>query len=245
MSLIINKVKTLTKASFLNNRYFNFFPKKFFFFKKYRHDFNFFRNFYNGGHLEKDQFPPHKVFLDSYYIDVHEVTQRDFETIMGFNPSKHRGSDLPIEFVNWYEAQEYCHRTGKRLPTEAEWEKAIRGNTQTKFFWGNQISDTFAWFKGNSNGKTHPGGSKKPNSFGLYDMSGNVWEWVSDWYEKDYYKYSPYSNPTGPKTGKFKIQRGGSWSNILDYHASSYRMVYGPLGRDEFNGFRCVTSKSP
>tara|TARA_B100000686_G_C16790650_1_gene978450 strand:+ start:203 stop:877 length:675 start_codon:yes stop_codon:yes gene_type:complete len=196
-----------------------------------------------GGSSEKDQTPIHKVFLDRYYIDIKEVNQNDFQTVMGFNPSLNKRPHLPVEFVNWYEAQEYCHKIDKRLPTEAEWEKAIRGNTQTKFYWGKQISDQFSWFKENSKGKSHIGGSKNPNQFGLYDMSGNVWEWVSDWYDPNYYRNSPHFNPKGPKTGQFKVQRGGSWSNTLDYHTSSYRMVYGPLGRDEFNGFRCVKTK--
>ena len=101
----------------------------------------------------------------------------------------------------------------------------------------------FSWFKPNSQGKTHVVGTKNPNSYGIYDMLGNVWEWVSDWYDKNYYKNSHYSNPQAPESGKFKVQRGGSWANKADYHTSSYRMVYGPTGKDEFNGFRCAKSK--
>ena len=200
-------------------------------------------SFLMGGESEKDQVPVHEVFLDSFYIDTKEVNQRDYESVMGFNPSKNKGIDLPVESLDWFEANDYCQKLGKRLPTEAEWEKAIRGNTKPKFFWGNKINEKFSWFKGNSGGKTHPVGTRIPNSYGIYDMSGNVWEWVSDWYDKNYYKRRPYSNPQGPKTGEFKVQRGGSWSNIADYHSSTYRMVYGPEGKDEFNGFRCTKSK--
>ena len=200
-------------------------------------------SFLMGGELETDQIPVHEVFLDTFYIDVKEVTQGEYESVMGFNPSENKGIDLPVESLDWFEANDYCRKLGKRLPTEAEWEKAIRGDTGTKFFWGNKMNEKFSWFKGNSGGKTHPVGTRIPNSYGIYDMSGNVWEWVSDWYDKSYYKNSPYSNPKGPKTGKFKVQRGGSWSNIADYHSSSYRMVYGPEGKDEFNGFRCAKSK--
>ena len=200
-------------------------------------------SFLMGGELETDQIPVHEVFLDTFYIDVKEVTQGEYETVMGFNPSENKGIDLPVESLDWFEANDYCRKLGKRLPTEAEWEKAIRGDTGTKFFWGNKMNEKFSWFKGNSDGKAHPVGTRRPNSYGIYDMSGNVWEWVSDWYDKSYYKNSPYSNPQGPKTGKFKVQRGGSWSNIADYHSSSYRMVYGPEGKDEFNGFRCAKSK--
>ena len=200
-------------------------------------------SFLMGGESETDQAPVHEVFLDSFYIDAKEVTQREYENVMGFNPSKNKDVNLPVESLDWFEANDYCRKLGKRLPTEAEWEKAIRGDTKTKFFWGNKMNEKFSWFKGNSGGKTHPVGTRIPNSYGIYDMSGNVWEWVSDWYDKSYYKSSPYSNPQGPKTGKFKVQRGGSWSNIADYHSSSYRMVYGPEGKDEFNGFRCAKSK--
>ncbi len=200
-------------------------------------------SFIMGGDFEKDQMPSHEVYLDSFYIDIHEVVQQDFREIMGFNPSKHKGPNFPVESVDWFEADQYCQKIGKRLPTEAEWEKSVRGDTLTRFYWGNEMKDDFSWFKGNSNGQSHPVGLKNPNGFGLYDMSGNVWEWVSDWYDMDYYKRSPTSNPEGPERGDFKVQRGGAWSNQPDYHASSYRMVYGPLGKDEFNGFRCAKSK--
>ena len=199
--------------------------------------------FLMGGESETDQVPIHEVYLDSFYIDAKEVTQKDYESVMGLNPSKNKGDDLPVESIDWFEANDYCRKIGKRLPTEAEWEKAIRGDVKTKFFWGKKMDPNFSWFKGNSDGKTHRVGTRKPNSYGIYDMSGNVWEWVFDWYDKNYYKNSPHSNPQGPKTGQFKVQRGGSWSNIAEYHSSSYRMVYGPEGKDEFNGFRCAKSK--
>tara|TARA_Y100001936_G_C16071907_1_gene671236 strand:+ start:1415 stop:2134 length:720 start_codon:yes stop_codon:yes gene_type:complete len=199
--------------------------------------------FMMGAELEPDQSPFHEVFLDSFYIDTYEVTQEDFETIMKYNPSKHKGPSLPVEFVDWFEASEYCKKINKRLPSEAEWEKSVRSSYDSKYYWGNTMDGRFSWFKANSQGKTHPVGEKKPNAYGIYDMSGNVWEWVSDWYDKNYYKNSPYSNPQGPESGKFKVQRGGSWSNMAEYHTSSYRMVYGPTGKDEFNGFRCAKSK--
>lgn len=199
--------------------------------------------FMMGAELEADQSPVHKVFLDSFYIDVHEVTQKDFQTVMKYNPSKHRGPSLPVEFVDWFEANDYCQKLNKRLPTEAEWEKSARGKNESKFYWGNTMDGDFSWFKSNSEETTHPVATKKPNLYGIYDMSGNVWEWVSDWYEKNYYKKSPSTNPQGPEHGSFKVQRGGSWSNNSDYQTSSYRMVYGPTGKDEFNGFRCAKSK--
>ena len=199
--------------------------------------------FMMGGKTEPDQSPIHQVLLDHFYIDTYEVTQKEFEKIMKYNPSKNKGSSLPVEFVDWFEANEYCQKINKRLPSEAEWEKSIRGGTDSKFYWGNIMDERFSWFKLNSQGKTHPVGKKLPNSYGVHDMSGNVWEWVSDWYASDYFKNSPHKNPKGPDSGEFKVQRGGSWSNLADYHSSSYRMVYGPTGKDEFNGFRCAKSK--
>lgn len=196
-----------------------------------------------GGYLESDQSPIHDVYLDSYFIDTYEVMQDEFERVMKYNPSMHKGKKLPVEFIDWYEADEYCHKINKRLPTEAEWEKAVRGGTNSKFYWGNKTNENFSWSKLNSENITHPVGHKVPNSYGVYDMSGNVWEWVSDWYASDYYHNSPYLNPKGPDSGDFKVQRGGSWSNVGDYLASSYRMVYGPLGKDEFNGFRCAKNE--
>ena len=201
-------------------------------------------DFMMGAEFESDQSPIHKVFLDSFYIDVYEVTQEDFETVMEYNPSKNKGFSLPVEFVDWFEADKYCRKINKRLPSEAEWEKSVRGGrSASRFYWGNTMDGRFSWFKSNSKGKTHPVGTKMPNLYGVHDMSGNVWEWVSDWYDKNYYKNSPHFNPQGPKVGRFKVQRGGSWANNANYHSSSYRMVYGPTGRDEFNGFRCAKSK--
>ena len=198
--------------------------------------------FLMGGTDESDQNPTHIVFLDSYFIDKTEVTQKAFKSVMGFNPSKNSNPNLPVESVSWYEANEFCRDQYKRLPTEAEWEKAARGKSTTPFYWGKGVPENFTWFLQNSNKQSHFVATKQPNSFGIFDMAGNVWEWVSDWYAKDYYTKSPYRNPKGPKKGEFKVQRGGSWSNPLSYHKSSYRMVYGPLGRDEFNGFRCAKS---
>ena len=199
--------------------------------------------FMMGGKLELDQSPVHEVFLDHFYIDTYEVTQEDFENVMKYNPSKYKGPSLPVEFVDWFEANAYCQKINKRLPSEAEWEKSNRGGTDSKFYWGNTMDEKFSWFKLNSQGKTHPVGKKLPNTYGIHDISGNVWEWVADWYASDYYQNSPYKNPKGPGAGEFKVQRGGSWSNLADYQSAGYRMVYGPTGKDAFNGFRCAKSK--
>ena len=200
-------------------------------------------SFLMGGDTEEDQKPIHLVFLDAFYIDRFETTQKDFKKSMGYNPSRHINANSPVENVDWFEADEYCKKIKKRLPTEAEWEKAARGKKKTKYYWGNNINSNFAWYNRNSRRKTHPIGKKKPNDYGLFDISGNVWEWVSDWFEKDYFKFSPFSNPKGPKTGIFKTLKGGSWSNDPNYLTIGYRMVYGPEGKDEYIGFRCAQKK--
>ena len=125
----------------------------------------------------------HTVHLPAFTIDTFEVTQEQFEAVMGNNPSDFHGKILPVEQVTWYEARDYCKKTGKRLPTEAEWEKAARGGTDTRYYWGDAIDGDYAWYWDNSKRHTHPIGTRKPNAFGLHDMSGNVWEWVADYYE--------------------------------------------------------------
>ncbi|MEK6591128.1 MAG: formylglycine-generating enzyme family protein, partial [Nitrospinota bacterium] len=124
------------------------------------------------------------MFIKEFYIDKYEVTQREYKQVMGDNPSYFKCDDCPVENVIWYEADEYCRRVGKRLPTEWEWEKAAKGGTTTKFYWGDSeiMSDVYAWYYENSGSKTHPVGQKNPNAYGLYDMLGNVWEWTSSDY---------------------------------------------------------------
>ena len=132
--------------------------------------------------------------------------------------------------------------TKYRLPTEAEWEYAARGGTSTEFFWGDTIDDDFVWYFGTSNYKTHPVGSKKPNHFGLYDVLGNVWEWVEDWFSKDYFKTSPIKNPKGPSTGRFKVKCGGSQANLISHIKSHTRYRAHENRRHYFIGFRIAFS---
>ena len=161
-----------------------------------------------------DEAPEHEVCVNDFYLDKYEVTQQRWEKVMHFNPSKYVGSNRPVEQVTFYDVQEFSEKSkGQcRIPTEAEWEYAARGHANTRYFWGNMMNDEYAWFKDNSTGKTHLVGKKKPNQFGLYDMMGNVWEWVADWYDAAY-PHGKQINPTGVAKGEYKVVRGGAFDS--------------------------------
>ena len=190
--------------------------------------------------------PAHKVTLSSYYIGKFEVTQAQWRTIMGKNPSSFTGDNNPVERVSWNEAQEFCQKlstlTGKkyRLPTEAEWEYAARGGNKSKgykYSGSNTIGDV-AWYTSNSGRKTHPVGQKQPNELGIYDMSGNLWEWCYDW--KGSYSSSPQTNPTGPTSGSTRVFRGGSWEYTAKICRVAYRDGNFPGIRGSYLGLRVV-----
>jgi formylglycine-generating enzyme required for sulfatase activity len=166
-----------------------------------------------------DEGPAHQVTLSGFSIGKYEVTQKQWQAVMGSNPSGFKGDNLPVENVSWNDVQSFIRKlnelTGKRyrLPTEAEWEYAARGGNQSrgyKYSGSNTISSV-AWYDGNSGSKTHPVGQKQGNELGIYDMTGNVWEWCSDW--KDAYSSSSQTNPTGPSSSRSRVDRGGGWSN--------------------------------
>lgn len=148
-----------------------------------------------------------------------EVTQEQWTRIMGSNPSNFRGKNRPVEKVSWNDVQEYIEKLNTkekgayRLPTEAEWEYACRGGKSGEKYCGGKDVDTVAWYKANSNKETQQVAGKRPNGYGLYDMSGNAWEWVSDWYDWCYYSSSPKDDPQGPENGSRHVLRGGSWQN--------------------------------
>jgi formylglycine-generating enzyme required for sulfatase activity len=191
---------------------------------------------------EKDEHPQHNVSINSFRMDKTEVTQAEYTKVMGSNPSSFENCpNCPVENVNWSEAKSYCEKVGKRLPTEAEWEYACRAGSSTSYYWGNDMNDAYSWYDGNSSNKTHPVGEKKANAWGLYDMSGNVWEWCSDWYDEKYYSKSPeQKNPTGANSGQFRVLRGGSWVNDGSYLRSGNRSGLNPDGRYDDLGFRCA-----
>ena len=196
------------------------------------------------GEAYSDEKPVHSVTLSSYYIGKTEVTQALWQAVMGSNPSYFKGSALPVESVSWDDCQEFIQKlnrlTGRnfRLPTEAEWEFACRGgnNSRGYKYSGSNDIDNVAWYWDNSGGKTHPVGTKAPNELGIYDMSGNVWEWCSDWYA-DYTSYSQ-TDPTGPQSGSIRVGRGGSWRGIAWRCRSSSRGGNDPAGRDDYLGLR-------
>ena len=202
-----------------------------------------------GSDADDSEKPTHSVTLSSYYICKYEVTQALWRAVMSNNPSNFKGDNLPVEWVSWNDCQTFINRlnsyTGRnfRLPTEAEWEFAARGGNYSrhyKYSGSNYISDV-AWHDGNSGNRTHPVGTKQTNELGLYDMSGNVWEWCSDWYGS----YSSYSqnDPTGPNSGSDRVIRGGCWSFPARGCRSSIRFHITPGGHSYYIGLRLVLSQ--
>ena len=205
-----------------------------------------------GSDADDSEKPTHSVTLSSYYICKYEVTQALWRAVMGSNPSYFKGDNLPVESVSWNDCQTFINRlnsyTGRnfRLPTEAEWEFAARGGNYSrhyKYSGSNYISDV-AWYgddSGSSGNRTHPVGTKQTNELGLYDMSGNVWEWCSDWYGS----YSSYSqnDPTGPNSGSERVMRGGGRRNGAWNCRSSHRFSNSPGISDCSFGLRLVLSQ--
>ncbi len=194
--------------------------------------------------------PTHQVTLtNDYYIGKYEVTQALWQAVMSNNPSYFKGDNLPVEKVSWNDCQEFISKlntiTGKtfRLPTEAEWEYAARGGKKSKgyqYSGSNNLSDV-AWYEDNSGNKTHAVGSKQANELGIYDMSGNVWEWCQDWYGK--YSSSSQTNPTGANSGSNRVRRGGGWGGNAWICRSSYRYSYAPGFSNDSLGLRLVLSE--
>lgn len=198
----------------------------------------------------KDAAPVHSVTLSSYYIGKTEVTQALWKAVMGNNPSCFQGDDLPVENVSWDDCQAFIKKLNSlsdktfRLPTEAEWEYAARGGNKKESFLysGSDNLEQVAWYGGNSGSKTHPVGKLAPNGLGLYDMTGNVWEWCSDWYGS--YPSSKQTNPSGPATGSYRVYRGGSWSHSAGSCAVSCRGNFTPDFALSYLGFRLVFASS-
>jgi len=220
---------------------------------------------------DSDESPRHRVEITKpFYIGAYEVTQEQWQRVMGNNPSYFKGSNLPVEQVSWNDAVSFCEKLSRmdgeryRLPTEAEWEYAARGGIEgKKYVWGDQsmpivnglkqanVADVSAKrkysdltiFAGYDDGftETSPVGSFAPNGYGLYDMAGNVWEWCSDWYNSGYYgTTATLRDPKGPEQGEVRVLRGGSWFGVPWYLRSSYRLRNTPDNRSGSIGFRIL-----
>jgi len=200
------------------------------------------------GEGEDDEKPAHEVCVKDFYLGKYEVTQGQWKRVMDDNPSFFEESDdNPVDTVSWNDAHEFIRKlnqmSGKsyRLPTEAEWEYAARnGRNGEKWAGTSKESELreYAWFSGNSGNKTHPVGQKRPNGLGLYDMSGNVWEWVRDSYDEDYYRNTPKNDPQGPGSGQNRVLRGGAWIYEPWHLRVSARGRYSPGLRTNDAGFR-------
>ena len=212
--------------------------------------------FMMGSNLADDEKPAHHVSLNAFYMDKYEVTVGQYAKYLEatdmeeppdwhiMNQSQHQ--KRPVVNVDWEDAVMYCKWAGKRLPTEAEWEKAARGTDGRIYPWGNEVPTRLHANYGRKEWNNHlalvPVGSfEEGRSFyGIYDMAGNAWEWVSDWYDYDYYKNSPRGNPIGPATGEDKVVRGGSWLYVPEFLRSAHRFAAQPTNRHFGYGFRCA-----
>jgi formylglycine-generating enzyme required for sulfatase activity len=191
-----------------------------------------------------------------FYLGKYEVTQEQWVAVMGegSNPAEFKGRSNPVERVSWDDAQVFIQKLNQkeggnkyRLPTEAEWEHAARAGTTTEYFFGDDPAalGQYAWFDKNSQGTTHPVGEKKPNPWGLYDIYGNVWEWMADWYEErkeDWFKAGAVTDPTGPASGSFRVNRGGSWYDSAEVCRPADRFIRTPDNRFNYLGFRLAFS---
>ncbi|MBR1688981.1 MAG: formylglycine-generating enzyme family protein [Prevotella sp.] len=199
-----------------------------------------------GSEAFGDEKPAHYVTVSAFSIGKYEVTQEEWQAVMGTNPSSFKGAKRPVECVSWDDCQQFIQKlnakTGKffRLPTEAEWEYAARGGNRSGHYKysGTNVVDNAGWYGGNSGDQTHEVGTRQPNELGLYDMTGNVWEWCSDWYSSQYYSSSPSSNPAGPSSGSGRVGRGGGWRDGAQYCRVSYRIHWSPDSRDCILGLR-------
>ena len=197
----------------------------------------------------REEMPPHRVTISKgFWIGQTEVTVEAYEQFAGLASGTSDGAtsthhpaeadrSMPIVVVTWDEAHDFCNWEGGRLPTEAEWEYAARGGDSNARY---GALDQIAWYQKNSNNRTHPVSQKPANGFGLFDVLGNAWEWVSDWYDGTYYSKSPSADPTGPESGAMHVLRGGSWMNTANLLRVSDRGRSNADLRFNYFGIRCI-----
>jgi formylglycine-generating enzyme required for sulfatase activity len=206
-----------------------------------------------------DERPVHPVTLAAFYVDQHEVTNAQYRRCEEAGDCDTPGclrpyealdkADHPVVCVSWFQAKAYCEWRDARLPTEAEWEKAARGDDGPTYPWGEIITCQVANYGGTLKDNGCVGATSRVRAYptgvspyGVYDMGGNVWEWTADWYDSSYYGISPTENPLGPNKGSFKVMRGGSWHRYERHVRATYRNYYGPDSLEGDIGFRCVSA---
>lgn len=196
---------------------------------------------------DSDEGPVHKVRIDKpFYMGAYEVTQEQYEKVMGTNPSKRKGLKFPVHMVSWKDARVFCQKLSSlvggqfRLPTEVEWEYACRAGTTTAYYWGSRFDDQYAWSLDNSKGTLHEVGTRLPNAWGLFDMSGNLWEWCEDSYHEHYPSSDEETDPRDSSDSADRILRGGSWNVRSLFSRSANRSRNTPDIRMDYNGFRVV-----
>jgi len=202
-----------------------------------------------GGEELSDEVPEHKVCItQDYVLGKYEVTQAQWLQVMGNNPSKFIADNKPVESVSWNDVQTFIAKLNQqtgltyRLPTEAEWEYACRAKENNRYCGSNSISNV-AWYDDNANNRSHEVGERKANALGLYDMTGNVAEWVEDWYAHGYYENSALNNPKGALVGTSRVVRGGSWSSFEDLGRTVARYRSNPDDRFNYLGFRLARTQ--
>ncbi|MEM8485582.1 MAG: SUMF1/EgtB/PvdO family nonheme iron enzyme [Bacteroidota bacterium] len=205
--------------------------------------------FMMGSNEYDSEKPVHQVTISKgFYLGKYPITQEEWQAVMGENPSNFKGKRHPVESISWTDAQEFIKRLNEReschgchrLPTEAEWEYACRAGTTTAYRFGDREEQlgAYAWYWENSGKKTHPVGQKQPNPWGLYDMHGNVWEWVEDWYGP--YSSGAQTDPKGLNSGSGRVVRGGGWYDDAGNARSAFRDYWWPDARNLYVGFRVL-----
>ncbi|MBF0436168.1 MAG: SUMF1/EgtB/PvdO family nonheme iron enzyme [Magnetococcales bacterium] len=199
---------------------------------------------------EKNEKPAHEVCVDDFWMGIHEITQKQWRQVMGWLPEQSIAADnLPVGNISWLDVERFVTMINKRsavqfrIPTEAQWEYACSGGGQSKPYCGDGKVEELGWVEENAKNQPHPPGERTPNRFGLYDMTGNLWEWVADWYDREYYRDSPKQNPKGPTVGSSRTFRGGGWLTQGEFARATIRQDMDPTRSYPLLGFRLAAPR--